>query len=128
MPARIGAGLVIFHPSQSSILLVRDTRTDLWSFPKGRAESYDRDLVDTAVRETYEETGFVKDVNYRLLSHVSKLYGNTNILWAEATSPTLVFDSCIEQHVAEVAWIPISQIPHLKANSPVRVWAEIEYA
>lgn len=127
MTTRLGAGLAIFHPTQWSVLLIRDTRTNMWSFPKGRAESYDGDLVDTAVRETYEETGFIKDIHYRLLSRTYKLYGNTNILWAEATSPTLVFSSCIEQNVAEVAWIPISAIQSINAIYVVRQWAKSNY-
>lgn len=125
--AHIRAGIVIFHPTQSSVLLVRNTLSNMWGFPKGHPEPSDRDLLDTAVRETYAETGFVKDVHYRLLSTVSKFYGYTNIFWAEALTSTLVFPSCIEEHVAEVAWVPISQIPHMKCNQPVREWIECEY-
>lgn len=119
---RDGAGLVIYHPSAWAVLLVRDTRTDLWSFPKGRAEAWDRDLIDTAVRETYEETGMVLDINYRLLSRDLEAYGNTYLTYAEATTADLPFICCAEQHVAEVAWVPVHDIP-LQANFALRAWA-----
>lgn len=123
----VGAGVAIFHPTEWSVLMIRDTRTNIWSLPKGRTEPQDHDVIDTAVRETIEETGFVVNVHYRLLSRVAKLYGNTHVLWAEATSPTLVFDSCIDQHVAEVAWIPISSIKSIKANYTTRSWAKANF-
>lgn len=117
-----GAGLVIYHPSVWAVLLVRDTRTNMWSFPKGRAETWDRDLVDTAVRETYEETGFVLDTHYRLLTRVFETHGNTDILYAEAKTSTLPFCTCTEQHVAEVAWIAVQDIPTIHGNFPLRTW------
>lgn len=99
----------------------------MWGFPKGHPEPSDRDSLDTAVRETYAETGFVKDEHYRLLSTVAKFYENINVYWAEAFTSSLVFTSCIEENVAEVAWVPISRIPSMKCNQTVRLWIESEY-
>lgn len=122
-PKPIGAGIVIYHPSDWAVLLIRDTRTNLWSFPKGRAEAYDRDLVDTAVRETFEETGMVLHVHYRLLSQYMEAYDKTRLMYAEATTANLPFISCIEQHVAEVAWVCVQDIQRLKGNHSLRAWA-----
>lgn len=116
------AGLVIYHPSDWAILLIRDARTSMWSFPKGRIEPYDRDLVDAAVRETYEETGFVLDKHYLLLTRMFETHGNTNLLYAEAKTPTLPFSSCVEQHVAEVAWVAVRDIKSIHCNFPLRAW------
>lgn len=120
---RDGAGLVIYHPSDWAVLLVRDTRTNMWSFPKGRAEAWDRDLIETAVRETYEETGMVLDKDYKLLTHCLEAYGSTHLLYAEATTSDLPFSYCIEQHVAEVAWVPIQDLARLKGNFALRAWS-----
>ena len=117
------AGLVVYHPSAWAILLIRDTRTNIWSLPKGRVESYDRDLVDAAVRETYEETGFILDKHYRLLSHVFEVHGKARLFYAEAKTSMLPFSSCIEQHVAEVAWVPIQDIQSIHGNLPLRSWS-----
>lgn len=121
-PKSIGAGIVIYHPSVWAVLLIRDTRTNLWSFPKGRAETWDRDLVDTAVRETFEETGMVLHIHYRLLSRSMESYDKTRLMYAEATTANLPFTYCIEQHVAEVAWIRVEDIPRLKGNYSLRAW------
>lgn len=118
-----GAGLVILHPEGHSVLLIRDDRHNKWSFPKGRKEDFDTDLLATAIRETYEETGFQKDVHYTLATSKKKerSYGNTHVIFAQALTTELPFTSCPEHHVAEVAWIPITTIRTLDTNQSVRL-------
>ena len=54
-----GAGLIVFSSDLTHILLVQDTRSGKWGFPKGHREIYDEDDFATAVRECREETGLV---------------------------------------------------------------------
>jgi 8-oxo-dGTP pyrophosphatase MutT (NUDIX family) len=117
------AGLVIYHPHMAAVLLVRDTRTDKWSFPKGRAESYDRDLITTAIRETHEETGFVLNTHYKLTT-TDWEFTSVYLVRANALTAALPFTSCAEQHVAEVAWVHIRDILRLNGNAPLRGWAK----
>lgn len=56
-PLYAGAGLVLLSPDRQSVLLVHDTRSGKWGFPKGHKEPCDATDIDTAIRECKEETG-----------------------------------------------------------------------
>lgn len=122
---RSGAGLVIQHPTESAVLLVRDSRTNKWSFPKGRSESIDVNYIDTAIRETLEETGFIQYKHY-VLKNKSRACAHTQLVLAQALTSELPFTSCKEQHVAEVAWMPIKSVRSIDANLSLRMWAHKE--
>lgn len=123
---RPGGGLVILHPSEKAVLLIRDDRTNKWSFPKGRQEDYDADLIATAIRETEEETGFVFNKDYVLDKTVCRSYANTQLVLAHAVTTDLPFEVCNAHHVAEVAWVPFDKIASLNPNLPLRLWAKKE--
>lgn len=60
-----GAGLIILSPDCKYTLLVKGTKyPQKWGFPKGHREPYDRDSLETALREVYEETGLTEDDFY----------------------------------------------------------------
>jgi 8-oxo-dGTP pyrophosphatase MutT (NUDIX family) len=123
---RPGGGLVILNPSKNAVLLIRDDRTQKWSFPKGRYEIYDADLLATAIRETEEETGFVLNKDYVLDNSVLRSYANTQLVLAYSLTDALPFQVCAEHHVAEVAWVPFEKIARLNHNLPLRLWAKKE--
>ena len=56
-----GAGFILLSSDLSTTLLVHDTRSEKWGFPKGHREHFDENDVETAVREMYEETGLTRD-------------------------------------------------------------------
>ncbi len=59
-----GGGVILFN-SYNQVLLVQDTFTKKWSFPKGRVEKEDCDFpIVTAIRETKEETGLQYMTDY----------------------------------------------------------------
>jgi 8-oxo-dGTP pyrophosphatase MutT (NUDIX family) len=61
------AGIILFK--DNAVLLVQDKQSQKWSFPKGASEPEDKESVlNTAVRETYEEVGLIKDIDYTLSS------------------------------------------------------------
>ena len=35
-----------------------------WGLPDGKVEDYDKDLKSAAIREVFEETGYILDYNY----------------------------------------------------------------
>lgn len=124
-PKRPGGGLVIIHPSDHCVLLVRDDRHNKWSFPKGRWEVEDADLVETAVRETREETGFLNNVHY-VLGQKFRTCARTQLVLAQALTSDLPLRSCAEHHVAEIAWIPFADVARLDGNLPLRLWCQKE--
>jgi len=61
---KTSAGLAIVY--ENKILLVHPTNAPWvgsYSIPKGEIENHDEDLLDTAIRETYEEIGVRYDKN-----------------------------------------------------------------
>ena len=52
------------------VLLVHRPRYDDWTFPKGKLEDRDESLAACALREVWEETGFVCDLGEEL-AHTS---------------------------------------------------------
>jgi 8-oxo-dGTP pyrophosphatase MutT (NUDIX family) len=67
-----GAGLILLSSDLTSVLLVRDTRSGKWGFPKGHREKDDSSDLATAVRECYEETGLVAE-DYVVQDEVFKI-------------------------------------------------------
>jgi 8-oxo-dGTP pyrophosphatase MutT (NUDIX family) len=124
-PKRPGGGLVILHPTDRAVLLVRDSRNHKWGFPKGRWEVTDHDLLETAMRETREETGFEHEKHY-VLGKKARACANTQLVLAHALTPDLPLTCCEEQHVAEIAWMPVDSVGRLHGNLPLRLWAKKE--
>ena len=56
-----GAGLILLSSDLTHTLLVHDTRSGKWGFPKGHRETYDKSDLDCAIREVGEETGLTAD-------------------------------------------------------------------
>jgi 8-oxo-dGTP pyrophosphatase MutT (NUDIX family) len=67
-----GAGFVVLSSDLQSILLVLDSRSNKWGFPKGHRESYDKDDLATAKRELFEETGIL-DTQYTVHMETFKI-------------------------------------------------------
>jgi 8-oxo-dGTP pyrophosphatase MutT (NUDIX family) len=53
----VGAGFIILSPECTHTLLVNDSRSKKWGFPKGRRNNQEKDY-NCAVREFCEETGY----------------------------------------------------------------------
>lgn len=53
------SGIILFD--NNKILLVKNRRTNLWGFPKGSVENFDKNLKYAAIRELKEETGYIID-------------------------------------------------------------------
>lgn len=104
------------------LLLIRrsSSPTDPWSghmaLPGGRVEDGDRDLVDTAIRETREETGLVLGPGADLLGRLPVVAPLTRRLPPVSVTPHVFVvpagvDARVASHeVAAVHWVPL---PHL---------------
>jgi 8-oxo-dGTP diphosphatase len=58
-----GGGVVA---QEGTVLLVHRPRYDDWTFPKGKLEESDESLAACALREVWEETGFVCELGTEL--------------------------------------------------------------
>jgi ADP-ribose pyrophosphatase YjhB (NUDIX family) len=112
-----GAGILLFNSNYSKILLVCDSRSSKWSFPKGRFEKNET-VRDTAIREMQEETEFEYPVDYQFVIwpafkvfqyyiFIGKLNDNENV-------NSKIFIPNIEQHIKDIKWFDKNEIRQLK--------------
>jgi len=100
-----------------NVLLVRGRKSRKWSFPKGHCKQDENDL-ECALRELREETGL--DITNQKYSSYHKLRGGGYFLFAIEGNPTLKIGDSWE--VEEVAWWPLSRLPHLDSNVDVSIF------
>jgi 8-oxo-dGTP pyrophosphatase MutT (NUDIX family) len=125
--AYAGAGILLTRLDSDGprFLLLCGRESDIWSFPKGHPEDCDRGApLRTAVRETYEETGYVAGTDYTIYGHsirfgkrpywIGILHANT-----ERMPPCLA----VREHRC-AGWFSYDEIVNgnIKTNGDVRVW------
>lgn len=78
-PLEIKAGFIIYNKDGGEAILVRDTASGKYGFPKGSYDNEkDKNILQTAIRELYEETGIKispQQITYGL-QHVFKFTRN----------------------------------------------------
>ena len=79
-PARLGGVLILFYPDENGIHIPLMKRTEYKgahsgqiSFPGGKLEKHDEDLVQTALREAEEEIG-VPTQEIEILGNLSEMF------------------------------------------------------
>ena len=79
-PARLSAVMILLYPSNSDIFISLMKRpkysgvhSGQISFPGGKHEKYDKDLIETALRETEEEIG-VDRLNINIIGELTDLF------------------------------------------------------
>lgn len=118
-PSYKGAGVILFK--DSSLLLVQNRLTGRWSFPKGHREPSDTTWRQTAIREVFEESGYLLDVDYTLSENATE-WGN-RLYWqgrvVSEKTPQL-----LESEHSSVAWFPLNkkQPLQLRLGNDVRAW------
>ncbi|MCX7743121.1 MAG: NUDIX domain-containing protein [Flavobacteriales bacterium] len=116
MPAARSAGLLIWKqtPHGKYVLLChpggpfyQNKDDEVWTIPKGLA-SPGEDLLQTAIRETYEECGFIppEQAGYYVLPTVK--YKNGKILYAWAIQVSENYSWNFKSNSFEVEWPPKS--------------------
>lgn len=122
-----GAGIILARLSDGEeprFLLLRGRKTGVWSFAKGRPEENDRGApLRTAVRETYEETGFMAGKEYTLI-HKSIRFGK-RAYWLGVMQPSAVYQLRIRSAEHTMAgWFTWDEVDRLQGNTDVREWAK----
>jgi 8-oxo-dGTP pyrophosphatase MutT (NUDIX family) len=118
----VGAGIVLVRTTSEGpcFLLLRGTDTGVWSFPKGHAEARDRDdPLATAIRETWEETGYRVGADYTIVSERFRLGKrpywvgrmNAGAGWTPRLAP--------REH-SMFGWFRAGDLEALNANTDVR--------
>ena len=114
---RIGGVLLLLDPYDDELSVIftlrkqyDGTHSGQMSFPGGKREATDTDMIDTALRETYEEVG-VAPQHIHVIGRLSELYiPPSNFLVYPTvgilTSPTIFQKE--EDEVEEIVKIPLS--------------------
>jgi 8-oxo-dGTP pyrophosphatase MutT (NUDIX family) len=122
----VGSGVILTRLNTEGgprFLLLLGQETGVWSFPKGHPEPRDRDSpLRTAVRETYEETGYIAGQHYQILG--DSLRFGKRPYWIgrmNEDGPIPPPRLCAAEH-SVAGWFTISEIEGLNANTDVRAW------
>lgn len=116
--ARMAGVMVLFYGKENlNVALIRRTydgsvHSGQISFPGGEKESVDKDLLDTAKRELYEEIG-VKEEKYEVIKELTDIYIPPSNFYVQpylaiCHTPPVFCKQDLE--VAEVLQVPIEQL------------------
>jgi 8-oxo-dGTP pyrophosphatase MutT (NUDIX family) len=104
-------------------LLLRGRDTGIWSFPKGHPEPDDAGVpLQTALRETREETGYEAGRDYSLLGDASIRLGKRPY-WVGLLHPGAPLRPrlALGEH-SDAGWFTWAEIGRLPTNTDVRSW------
>lgn len=125
----IGAGIVLMRrpdalSSEPRFLLLRGiSSAGIWSFSKGHPESQDGgDPFQTALRETFEETGYVLHRDYSLISSKSMRLGKRPYWIGVMKSSASLRPRLQKKEHNAYGWFSLSEAKDLNSNTDVRHW------
>ena len=113
----IGAGIIL--TLDNSVLLLQGVKGP-WSFPKGHMEPSDATTLDTAIREMWEETGYVLGLDYEIVSDKMRL--DKRVYWMARPLRSLQDPILSPREHKAFKWVPIEDIEWLNTNTGVKVW------
>lgn len=117
IPSMIGAGIILTQ--DDSVLLLQGLKGS-WSFPKGHWETGDMTPMETAIRETWEETGYNHGIDYEIVG--AKMRLDKRIYWMARPLRTLQDPVLRPREHKTFKWVPIKDIEWLNANAGVKIW------
>jgi 8-oxo-dGTP pyrophosphatase MutT (NUDIX family) len=118
-----GAGIILQN-EQGELLCVQDSVTSKWSFPKGHCERTDSHLVDTAIRETLEETGLEHGVDYLIDKRMYIPLGNRHVYYP-AVRLTQKEPVAVPGHSTAVRWLSLDELRNVPHNMGIRLFRKL---
>lgn len=117
----VRAGVILQH-SNGTVLCVKSALSGRWSFTKGHREPFDLTFRDTAVREVFEEVGYVEGAQYTLTSAPSTVYGRS-IYWQGIPTPLLTQVPRLNtsEH-SDAAWLSPSELHGRRTTPDIKAW------
>ena len=117
----VRAGVILQH-SNGTVLCVKSALSGRWSFTKGHREPFDLTFRDTAVREVFEEVGYIEGAQYTLTSAPSASYGRS-IYWQGIPTPLLTQVPRLNtsEH-SDAAWLSPSELYGRRTTPDIKAW------
>ena len=102
-------GCIIINKKTNKILLVKDSTTKHWGFPKGGEEEKDKGSeVACAKRETFEETGIDVNINQNTKKEI---ISNITYYYIELESNPISYDNVINKNeISDMKWFSIHEL------------------
>jgi 8-oxo-dGTP pyrophosphatase MutT (NUDIX family) len=97
----ISCGTVTLDINRSKVLIIYLRKTGEYCLPKGRKDVGEQ-LEATAVRETYEETGYIVELLPLHLTTLATLHGNDDVRSEGKTEPVAVTQRSTTQGVLKI--------------------------
>ncbi len=121
-----GAGIQLFNPSQTSTLLVQGMRSGRYGWTKGHREPSDKTWLETALREVYEESGFLLGKDYWLCSSIPKQWGK-RIYWQGITFLENPVPKHNQSEHQAIQWVDLDKLYNLEITNDVQDWIVYSY-
>lgn len=121
-----GAG-VILKNDDNQILLIQDTITKKYGFPKGQYESDDYTYYQNAVREMKEETTLELDKDYSLTPGSCR-FGNHYYFFGTLLHNNTIpqINTVLENEHSDIQWFSLDTLPEKKTKG-LKEWIEAGY-
>jgi 8-oxo-dGTP pyrophosphatase MutT (NUDIX family) len=116
----LGAGIILTRGDR--VLLLKAVDSGIWSFPKGHMESEDMgNLFFTAIREVFEETGYVYGRHY-LVGESRRL--DKRLYWMARPCPWLPDPVLRPKEHQQWRWVTKEDICWMNVNKGVKKWSQ----
>jgi 8-oxo-dGTP pyrophosphatase MutT (NUDIX family) len=108
------AGCVILNRECDKVLLVKGNYAGKWGCPKGSREGAETN-IETALRETYEETGYNVELSTSLLPYIVV---NKVKLYCLVFGQNQTYKAVDTKEIGKVAWVNIKKLINQVNNNP----------
>jgi 8-oxo-dGTP pyrophosphatase MutT (NUDIX family) len=118
----VRAGVILEH-SNGTVLCVKSALSGRWSFTKGHREPFDLTFRETAVREVFEEVGYLEGTHYTLTPAPSTSYGRS-VYWQGIPTPLLTQVPRLNasEH-SDAAWLSPHELYTKRRTTPdIKAW------
>lgn len=117
----VRAGVILQH-SNGTVLCVKSALSGRWSFTKGHREPFDLTFRETAVREVFEEVGYLEGTHYTLTPAPPASYGRS-VYWEGIPTPLLTQVPRLNasEH-SDAAWLSPRELQGRRTTPDIKAW------
>ena len=118
-----GAGIILKN-NKDQFLLIQDTKTEKWGFPKGEYDSQDFTYYITAIREMKEETTLELNKDYSLVPGSCR-FGNHYYFFGTLldTNAVPTINTVLEDELSDIQWFSEKNVPSKKTKG-LKEWID----